>query len=117
MVLKNEIFFNFKEEIRVGQEIIVQVNKEQLSKKGPTVTRDIMIQNCGIKGYPYNKQATYLDKEFNNSDRQYLRTITKLIKPKLFGLNIRKTQNKLNTWKIIYLLHGIQKDCLSIELI
>ena len=116
MVLKNEIFFNFKEEIRVGQEIIVQVNKEQLSKKGPTVTREIMIQTCGIKGYPYNKQATYLDKEFNNSDRQYLRTITKLIKPKLFGLNIRKTQNKLNTWKIIYLLHGIQKDCLSIEL-
>ena len=55
MVLKDEIFFTLKENSNIGEEIVVQICKEQISKKGPTVTRDICLENERFELYPYNK--------------------------------------------------------------
>lgn len=116
MVMKDKFFFNLKEDISIGKEIIIQVSKEEISKKGPTLTQNIVIQNGGIKGYPYNKDITYLDKKFNIADKQYLRIITTLIKPKHFGLNIKKTENKVNIWNILSHLNAIEKELFSLQL-
>lgn len=116
MVMKDKFFFNLKEDISVGEEIIIQVSKEEMSKKGPTLTQNIVIQNGAIKGYPYNKDITYLDKGFNIADKQYLHIITTLIKPKRFGLNIKKTENKVNIWNIVSHLNAIEKELFSVQL-
>jgi ribonuclease E len=116
MLMKDEIFFNLKENISLGEEVIIQISKEQISKKGPTLTQEIVIQDGAIKGYPYKKDVNYLDKNFNISDKKYLRTITTLVKPKHFGLNVKKTENKVNIWNIISNLNGIEKDLFSVRL-
>ena len=45
MVIKDEFFFAFRENVNIGEQIIVQIAKEQINKKGPTVTRNINIDN------------------------------------------------------------------------
>ena len=45
LVLKNEFFFTSRPNINLGEEIVVEIIKEQISKKGPTVTKNISVQN------------------------------------------------------------------------
>ena len=52
LVLKNEFFLTSRPNINLGEEIVVEIIKEQISKKGPTVTKNISVQNEEIKIYP-----------------------------------------------------------------
>lgn len=90
MVIKNDLFLNLKKNINLGEEIIVQITKERVSKKGPTISQEIIIENEEIKAYLYTKNNISFGKEYDINNRRYLQTISKLIKPKKFGLIIKK---------------------------
>ena len=45
MVIKDDLFLNLKKNINLGEEIIVQITKEQVSKKGPTISQEIIREN------------------------------------------------------------------------
>ena len=77
-------------------EIIVQITKEQVSKKGPTISQEIIIENEEVKAYLYNKNNINFGKECDINNKRYLQTISKLIKPKKFGLVIKKIKIKNN---------------------
>ena len=63
MILKDEYYFN--NNLRLGEDIVVQIMKEQLGKKGPTVTRNIILDYENIKIYPYNRDHVVFEKKFN----------------------------------------------------
>ena len=116
MVIKDDLFLNLKKNINLGEEIIVQITKEQVSKKGPTISQEIIIENEEIKAYLYNKNNINFGKESDINNKRYLQTISKLIKPKKFGLVIKKTNTWINIWKIIHTLNKIEKELLLIKL-
>ena len=113
MVLKDESFFT--ESLNTGEEIVIQISKEQISKKGPTVTRNICLEDGNIRMYPYIRDKLDIDKEYQFQDKQYLRVITKLIKPKGIYTNIRKSRNQINIWELINSLKKITDQKLAIE--
>jgi len=115
LVLKNEFFFTSRPNISLGEEIVVEIIKEQISKKGPTVTKNISVQNEEIKIYPYNKKSSSISKSFNKKDTKYLNVVTRLIKSKNFGLNIEKREGPFHLWKLIYRLKKVQQEYLSIQ--
>ena len=113
LVLKNEFFFTSRPNINLGEEIVVEIIKEQISKKGPTVPKNISVQNEEIKIYPYNKKSSSISKSFNKKDTKYLNVVTRLIKSKNFGLNIEKREGPFHLWKLIYRLKKVQQEYLS----
>ena len=115
LVLKNEFFFTSRPNINLGEEIVVEIIKEQISKKGPTVTKNISVQNEEIKIYPYNKKSSSISKSFNKKDTKYLNVVTRLIKSKNFDLNIEKREVPFHLWKLIYRLKKVQQEYLSIQ--
>ena len=115
LVLKNEFFFTSRPNINLGEEIVVEIIKEQISKKGPTVTKNISVQNEEIKIYPYNKKSSSISKSFNKKDTKYLNVVTRLIESKNFGLNIEKREGPFHLWKLIYRLKKVQQEYLSIQ--
>ena len=62
MILKDECYFN--NNLRLGQDIVVQIMKEQVGKKGPTVTRNIILDYENVKIYPYNRDHVVFEKTF-----------------------------------------------------
>lgn len=115
LVLKNEFFFTSKPNPNLGEEIVVEIIKEQISKKGPTVTRNISLQEEEIKIYPYSKENIYIGKNFTKKDTQYLKLITKLVKPKNFGISIEKRKKQINLWQLIKQLKKLQTRYLFIQ--
>ena len=113
MVLKDEIFFT--ENLNIGEEIVVQISKEQVSQKGPTVTRNVCLGDQNIKFYPYNDTGFIIDKEFNFQNKQYLQVIARLIKPRRTCIDVRRNKNKINIWEIISSLEKILEQSLAIE--
>ena len=113
MMLKDDSYFN--KNIRLGEDIVVQVIKEEISKKGPTVTQKIFFEDEKIKVYPYNKNDSIFERKFNFSQRQYLRIVTKLIKPKDSSIEFKEKDNKINIWEMVRRLKGLEKQSLIIE--
>jgi ribonuclease E len=113
MILKDEPYFN--KNVRIGEDIVVQIIKEQISKKGPTVTRDIVFEDETIKTYQYNKNKLIFEKKFDVNEKHYLQIITKLIKPKNIGIEIKKKDNKINIWEIIQRLKRLEKQSFIIK--
>jgi len=116
MVIKDNLFLSLKKNINLGEEIIVQITKEEISKKGPTISQEIIIENEEIKAYLYNKNNINFGKGCDSNNKRYLQTISKLIKPKKFGLIIKKTNTSINIWIIIHTLNEIEKEVLFIKL-
>ncbi len=106
---------NFNKNVRIGEDIVVQIIKEQISKKGPTVTRDIVFEDETIKTYQYNKNKLIFEKKFDVNEKHYLQIITKLIKPKNIGIEIKKKDNKINIWEIIQRLKRLEKQSFIIK--
>lgn len=113
MMLKDDSYFN--KNIRLGEDIVVQVIKEEISKKGPTVTQKIFFEDEKIKVYPYNKNDSIFERKFNFSQRQYLQIVTKLIKPKDSSIEFKEKDNKINIWEMVRRLKGLEKQSLIIE--
>ena len=87
--------------------------KNKLVQKGPTVTRDICLENERFELYPYNKNNINIDKNFGSKDKQYLRVITKLAKPKDGYIKFKDSNNPINTWDIISCLQEVTEQALS----
>ena len=115
MVLKNEFFFTPKENIKLGEEVIVEIIKEPISKKGPTVTKNISLQDEEIKIYPSNKNDTDIAKGFNKKKKKYLSVVSKLVKSKKFGLNIAKKKEEIDLWEFVYRLQKLQTKLFLLE--
>lgn len=113
MMLKDDSYFN--KNIRLGEDIVVQIIKEEISKKGPTVTQKIFFEDEKIKVYPYNKNDSIFERKFNFSQRQYLQIVTKLIKPKDSSIEFKEKDNKINIWEMVRRLKGLEKQSLIIE--
>jgi ribonuclease G len=112
-MLKDDSYFN--KNIRLGEDIVVQIIKEEISKKGPTVTQKIFFEDEKIKVYPYNKNDSIFERKFNFSQRQYLQIVTKLIKPKDSSIEFKEKDNKINIWEMVRRLKGLEKQSLIIE--
>ena len=108
MVLNKQSLPTFKENLNVGEQIVVQIVKEQISKKGPTVTRNINIEDEYLIAYLYNTNFSSIDKKYKYTDKKYLQTIVKLIKPNNLGLEIKETEKKINLWNLIYKLQQLK---------
>ena len=115
MVLKNEFFFTPKENIKLGEEVIVEIIKEPISKKGPTVTKNISLQDEEIKIYPSNKNDTDIAKGFNKKKKKYLSVVSKLVKSKKFGLSIAKKKGEIDLWEFVYRLQKLQTKLFLLE--
>ena len=63
MILKDEPYCN--KNLRLGEDVLVQIIKEQVNKKGPTVTRNIILENESVKISPSNRGNIVFDKTFN----------------------------------------------------
>ena len=113
MILKDK--FSFYNNIRLGEDIVVQIIKEQISKKGPTVTKNIIFEDEKIKRYQYNKNNFNFEKKFDFNKKQYSQIITKLVKPKNISIEIKKKENKINIWEIIQSLKKLETQSFIIK--
>lgn len=101
--------------MNIGEEIIVQVTKKQISKKGPTLTRDINVENEYFKLYIYKNKNLSVQQQNNFNNRKYLNAIGALIKPSNIGLEIKKKNSENNFWDFIYSLKKLNKESLIIK--
>jgi len=113
MILRDEPYFN--KNIRLGEDIVVQIIKEQISKKGPTVTRSIVFEDERIKTYQYKKNNLIFEKKFDFIKKQYLQIITKLIKPKNISIELKKKDDTINIWEIIQRLRRLERQSFIIK--
>ena len=115
IVLKNNSFCTFDNKLRLGEEIIVQVIKKQISKKGPTLTRNVIIEDEYFKLHINKNKNLLIQQKTNFNDKKYLNAIGTLIKPRNIGLEIKKESNKNNFWDFIYSLKILDKKSLIIK--
>ena len=108
MVIKDEFFFTFRENVTIGEQIIVQIAKEQISKKGPTVTRNINIDSEYLGVHLYNSGRLSIEQELKIHSNKYLKTIGILTKPNGICLNIKRKTNEINVWELIVYLREVQ---------
>jgi len=87
--------------------------KEQVGKKGPTVTRNIILDYENVKIYPYNRDHVVFEKKFNFSEKQCLKTVTTLLKPKKVGIEIKKKGKRINIWQVIKNLRNLEKKSIQ----
>ncbi len=109
MVLKNNFSSTFSNQLNLGEEIIVQITKKQISKKGPTVTENISIENEYFKLYLCKNKGLSVKQASSFNNKKYLGTIGTLIQPKDSGLEIKKKINENFFWDFIYSLKELNK--------
>ena len=115
MVIKDEFFFTFRENVNIGEQIIVQIAKEQISKKGPTVTRNINIDSEYLGVHLYNSGRLSIEQELKIHSNKYLKTIGILTKPNGICLNIKRKTNEINVWELIDYLREVHTKVTSIR--
>ena len=83
-------------ELKIGDEIIVQVVKEQFAGKGPRITTEISIPGALIVLIP-NQNYIGISKKINDKyERRRLRKIIEEFKPKNIGIIVRTTAQGKN---------------------
>lgn len=101
------------EDIKVGQELIVQVDKEERGNKGAALTGFLSLAGRYLVLMPENAQAGGISRRVEGEDRDALReSLKQLNKPKGMGVIIRtsgvnKTQEELQ-WDLDMLLEQWQ---------
>ncbi len=94
---------NIKNNLYIGQKLIVQINKDEYNNKGATLTTFISLIGNYIILMP-NKNKIYISKKIPQKQRKKLKHISKkLILPKNMGLIIRTSACKKN-------IHILQLD-------
>jgi ribonuclease E len=114
-VLRDDFFSDPKGDMKTGEEIVVQIIKEEISDKGPTVSENISIRDREIKVYLYNKKNLHISKKFDSKNRQYLKTFGRLVIPKKLGLSIKKVEKKIFFWELVYRIRSLARKSLIIE--
>ena len=81
---------NFKETLQEGQELIIQVEKEERGNKGAALTTFISLAGCYLVLMPNNPKAGGISRRIDGEEREELREIlNKLEIPKGMGVIIR----------------------------
>lgn len=75
--------------LKGNQPILVQVEKEAISTKGPRLTCEISLPGQYLILVPFSNEVSVSRKIRTSEEKKRLRTITESIKPKNFGLIIR----------------------------
>lgn len=114
-MLRSDFFSGPKKDMKTGEEIIVQIIKEEISDKGPTVSENISIKDGEIKVCLYSKKNLHISKNFDSKDRQYLKTFGRLVIPKKLGMSIKRVEKKVFFWELIYRIRSLARKSLIIE--
>ncbi|MCK5737863.1 Rne/Rng family ribonuclease, partial [bacterium] len=87
---EGEAYANFeKSSLREGHEILVQITKEPISKKGARLTTELSIPGRFLVLVPNQNLVGVSKKITNHREKRRLRKIARNIRPKGFGLIIR----------------------------
>ncbi len=101
---------SIKEAIKEGQEIVVQIDKEERGSKGAALTTFISLAGRYLVLMPNNPRAGGVSRRIEGEDRQEIREImSNLNVPENMGLIVRtagvgRSQEELQ-WDLDYLLH------------
>lgn len=101
---------NIKEAIKEGQEVVVQVEKEERGNKGAALTTFISLPGRYLVLMPNNPRAGGVSRRIEGEDRQEIReAMSNLDIPEGMGLIVRtagvgRSQEELQ-WDLDYLLH------------
>lgn len=81
---------NFREALKVGQELLVQVEKEERGSKGAALTTYISLPGCYLVLMPNNPGAGGISRRIEGDDRNELREIFSTLElPEDMGLIVR----------------------------
>ncbi|MBK9448876.1 MAG: Rne/Rng family ribonuclease [Bacteroidetes bacterium] len=75
--------------LKAGQPILVQVEKEAISTKGPRLTCEISLPGQYLILVPFSEDISVSRKIATNDEKRRLKSIVEAVKPKGFGLIIR----------------------------
>lgn len=101
---------SIKDCVREGQELLVQVDKEERGNKGAALTTYISLAGCYLVLMPNNPKAGGISRRIEGSDRDELKEIMDTLKvPDGMGMIVRtagvgKSIEELE-WDLNYLLH------------
>lgn len=90
-----------------GQKIIVQIDKEPISSKGPRLSCQLSLAGRYVVLVPFAKNISLSRKISDNAERKRLLSIVKPIRPQNFGLIIRTVAENVD-------LEELQKDITSL---
>ncbi len=77
------------DQLKVGQELLVQISKEPISTKGPRLTAEISFAGRYMVLIPFIDRVSVSQKIRSREERARLRQLVRSIKPKNFGVIIR----------------------------
>lgn len=77
------------EVLQAGQEIVVQIQKEPISTKGPRISTEISIPGRYIVLVPFSERVSVSQRIRQSKEKDRLKKIIQGIKPKNFGVIIR----------------------------
>jgi len=72
-----------------GQDIIVQITKERVGKKGLRVTSKVSIPGRYLVLMPFNRKIGISKKIYNYKEKRRLKNIVRSVKPREFGVILR----------------------------
>tara|TARA_B100000029_G_scaffold483531_1_gene534781 strand:- start:62 stop:1576 length:1515 start_codon:yes stop_codon:yes gene_type:complete len=102
---------NKNTELKIGDQIIVQVVKEPFAGKGPRITTEISIPGALIVLIP-NQSYIGISKKINDKyERRRLRKIIEEFKPKNIGIIVRTTAQGKNQEILIEEFQSLMKQC------
>ncbi|MBT4398163.1 MAG: Rne/Rng family ribonuclease [Bacteroidetes bacterium] len=78
-----------KEQLRSGQQILVQIAKEPISSKGPRLTSEISIAGRNLVLIPFSDKVSVSSKINSDEERNRLKRLIISIKPKNYGVIVR----------------------------
>ncbi len=104
-----------KDQLSVGQHILVQIAKEPISTKGPRLTAEITIAGRYLILVPFSSKISISQKITDQKERTRLKRLMQSIKPKGFGVIIRTVaenkkvaqldsdlRNSFERWKMLH---------------
>lgn len=115
LVLEDDSLSDRSNNNNVGDEIIVQIIKEEISNKGPTVSKNINIRDREIKIYLFGNNIIHIDKNYKHRNKQSLLIFGRLIKPKELGLSIGETKKSIDLWDLTWRLHSLTDKSLLVK--
>ncbi len=80
---------SIQNELKVGQEILVQVVKEPINTKGPRVTCDLSFAGRFMVLIPFGDKVSVSSKIKRGEERSRLKQLVQSMKPKNFGVIVR----------------------------
>ncbi len=76
-------------QLKVGQDVLVQIVKEPISTKGPRLTGDISLPGRFLVLIPFGEKINVSSKIKSSHERTRLKQILQKVKPKNFGVIVR----------------------------